>query len=147
MRGIFRTVDSVKRVHFQTVGIFQRIISSVYDREIHDLNEKFAAVNYNFPPRITKNIGSEKYKARTARQAGILTFDTSDGCFPLFILFIKYFVRYIFSSKIFTAIGFDVSDVSNVSNELKIVEICGVITFGDLRAGAFPPCCGIYGVS
>ena len=39
------------------------------------------------------------------------------------------------------------SNLSNVSNELKIVEIYGVITFGDLRAGAFPPCCGIYGVS
>lgn len=36
---------------------------------------------------------------------------------------------YIFP-KIFAAIGFYVSDLSNVSNELKIVEICGVITFG-----------------
>ena len=87
MRGIFRAVDSVKRVHCQTVGIFQRIISPLYDREICDLNEKFAAANYNFPPRIAKNIGSEKYKAQTVRQAGILTFDTSDRYFPLFLFY------------------------------------------------------------
>ena len=36
---------------------------------------------------------------------------------------------YIFP-KIFAAIGFYVSDLSNVSNELKIVEICGVIMLG-----------------
>ena len=36
---------------------------------------------------------------------------------------------YIFP-QIFTAIGNYVSDLSNVSNELKIVEICGVIMLG-----------------
>ena len=102
MRGIFRAVDSVKRVHFQTVGIFQRIISPLYDREICDLNEKFAAANYNFPPRIAKNIGSEKYKAQTVRQAGILTFDTSDRYFPLFfILFFKYILLDVYFSQNF----------------------------------------------
>ena len=89
--GDFSCHRQVKHVHFQTVGIFQRIVFSVYDRKIRYFNEKIAAANYNFPPRIAKNIGSEKYKAQTVRQAGILTFDTSDRYFPLPYYFLNTF--------------------------------------------------------
>ena len=48
----------------------------------------------------------------------ILTFDTFDTCFPL-LFFISniFFDKCIFSSKIFSAIGFWVSSMSNLSKD------------------------------
>lgn len=48
-----------------------------------------------------------------------VTSDTSDTCFPLFFIFNIFFDKHIFSSKIFAAIGFLVSKVSNLSKDGK----------------------------